>query len=294
MKLPATLALLVGVAACDNLFNLQHVGAGRDAMTDVTTDSSLGPFGTPQPVGDLNIGATFSDDPALTADELEIVFTTDAPGTNGSCDLFFATRTKIDAPWSIPSPLPGLVNDAACQSGATLSPDGLELWYTVGGDIYFASRATRGGSFSAGVKDVSLSSVSSDQAPSVQADLLTMVLSRDTTGSFDLYSATRADTPDPWGAATAISELVTAADERSPFITDDGLAIWFSAGLGTNNDIYVASRATTANAFGPATRVDELSTPDRDDDPWVSPDGHRVYFSRYDSTGTGAIYMATR
>jgi hypothetical protein len=57
--------------------------------------------------------------------------------------------------------------------------------------------------------------------------------------------------------------------------------------------IYVATRPTTATAFGAPTIVPNVNT-DADDGPsWISPNGCRLYLSS-DVAGTNDIYVATR
>jgi hypothetical protein len=87
------------------------------------------PFGSAQPVGGINTPSN-EDNPALSPDELFIVFSTNrAVAQGGSHDIWYARRASVDAPFDPPEPLPG-VNTPGVETEVFLSP---------AGDLYFAS-----------------------------------------------------------------------------------------------------------------------------------------------------------
>lgn len=70
-----------------------------------------------------------TSDPALSPDELVIVFST--PGTSSGLDLYYATRDSVTEPFGPAEPVPmvsapGVVD----ETGATLAPDGCELMFS--------------------------------------------------------------------------------------------------------------------------------------------------------------------
>lgn len=96
------------------------------------------PFGAPSRVRGINGDlVTVADaDPALSLDELVIVFSSTRPGGLGVGDLYYATRASRDADFGAPRAIPN-VNSNSGDNDPMLSRDGC--------DVYFAS--DRGGNF---------------------------------------------------------------------------------------------------------------------------------------------------
>lgn len=145
-----------------------------------------------------------------------------------------------------------------------------------------------------------LSSTSFDGTPTLTADLLDVFFKSDRPGSMgdqDLWTAHRTSVAAPWGVATAVTELNTAAADASPEISADGLTLWFSSnragGLG-DYDVYVATRPSRDQPFGAPSIVTELSTASLDEGLFVSPSGLIAYLHSTRSGSAAAIYRATR
>jgi hypothetical protein len=92
-------------------------------------------FDTPEAVVELN-GTSIDRFPTIRRDGLEIVFTSNRPGSvpdpvtsAPSLDLWFSTRSRVNEPWSTPEPVPG-VNSSATENSASLSFDGSELIFS--------------------------------------------------------------------------------------------------------------------------------------------------------------------
>ncbi|HSD90153.1 MAG TPA: hypothetical protein VLB44_21630 [Kofleriaceae bacterium] len=272
-------------------------GCGRIAFDPTSQDAyPTGPFGTAVQLPALDTGG--ADDPALTGDELEITFTSDRAGGVGTCDVWTATRSSTTASWTTPMSLGAPVNTALCESGAFPSVDGLTLWLATRPagtfDLVESTRATRTSAWQAPVALTALSSMSDDSSPTVTADALVIAFASNRTGVSRLYISSRASEADGWSAPMLVGPLTSGTKERSPHLSRDGLTLWFiSDALGTQ-DIWVASRPDRASSFGTAVVVSELATSDDEDDPWVSGDGHRIYFARYPTTGNPTLWVATR
>jgi Tol biopolymer transport system component len=105
-----------------------------------------GSFGDAEPVPGLN--TAFEDArPNLRRDGLEIVFDSNRPGTNGGPDIYVSVRPTVDDPWSEPVNLGPDVNTELSETRASLSWDGLSLYFgsnRAGGegstDIYLSTR----------------------------------------------------------------------------------------------------------------------------------------------------------
>jgi len=249
-------------------------------------------------VGEL-AGANGDDDPTLPADMLEIYFNSDRGGAGGS-DIWVATRTSTSEPFGAPMNVIA-VSSTADERTPEISADGLTMYLasdsllTGDFDIYVSTRASRQSPWSVPVRVVELSSSSSDEASAIASDGTTIYLdSTRLVASFDkLFVATRPDPASAWSMPSLIAELDGPGEEETPFEEASGLALWFSNDLGSGRDIYVATRAADTLPWSSAVRVDELSSPSHDDDPWVSPDGNTIYFTS-ERSGSQRIYMSTR
>lgn len=103
-------------------------------------------FGPATPVGELNDATANDIQPNVRADGLEVVFSSNRPGTLGAQDLWSATRSTLGAPWSAPTNLGTAVNTAAAETRPFLSKDGNQLLFgrapgpEGSSDIYVATR----------------------------------------------------------------------------------------------------------------------------------------------------------
>jgi len=67
--------------------------------------------------------------PNVTKNGLEIVFDSNRLGTLGGQDLYFASRSSLDAPWSIPVNAGGALNTSANETRGSFSWDGTTLYF---------------------------------------------------------------------------------------------------------------------------------------------------------------------
>jgi hypothetical protein len=103
-------------------------------------------FGPATPVGELNDATANDIQPNVRADGLEVVFSSNRPGTLGAQDIWIATRATLTDPWSAPVNIGSAVNTSAAETRPSLSKDGNQLLFgrTPGpegsGDIFVATR----------------------------------------------------------------------------------------------------------------------------------------------------------
>jgi Tol biopolymer transport system component len=116
------------------------------ALTDIYVADA---FGSAVPVNELNSTGNDSK-PSITADGLEIFFHSNRTGSAGN-DLYSSVRKSVLEPWSEPKTLGTVVNSAAIDFLAAISPDGETLFFTStrdGGfglnDIYMTTRRKHG------------------------------------------------------------------------------------------------------------------------------------------------------
>jgi Tol biopolymer transport system component len=116
----------------------------------------------------------------------------------------------------------------------------------------------------------------------------------DRSGAGDIYRAPRRGVE--FDAPVLVDELATAGVEGDPVASADGLALYFRsnrpAPLGGAN-IYVATRAQTADRFGPPALVANVNSDANEGPSWLSPDGCRLYLWS-DRLSTRDIYVASR
>jgi len=154
------------------------------------------------------------------------------------------------------------------------------------------------GPFSTPQHIVELGSGGDDWAPRVTADALELYLYSSragSLGSFDIYVAHRDSSTLPWQVPTDVTELNSAATERTSFVSEDGLTFLLTTDRTTANssDIWMATRASRTAPFSAPAVIAEIMSSASDGSPWLSPDGLRLYFSS-DRLGMENIFVATR
>jgi hypothetical protein len=245
-----------------------------------------------------------SENPTLTADLLEIYFTSSRPDDLGDTggNVWVARRSSAQAPFEPPVPVSEL-NTPAFETSAAVSADGLTLWVgsdRAGGlgdlDVWRSSRSSRTAPWSPPVDVAELNSLARDLPRPLGDHGRTMPLSsqRSSPNSYQTFLAVREAPTLPFASPAPIPEL--AFPDRSTvdaFLSDDGLILFFSSGsAGAKADLYVALRRSTSEPFSASGPLFELNTAAEERDPWLSPDGTKLFFVS-DRDGPLSIYQAT-
>lgn len=91
-------------------------------------------------------------------------------------------------------------------------------------------------------------------------------------------------------------DINTSYNETSPFITPDGLRIYFQSDRTTGYgwDFYYAERADTSSSFNTPVYLSSLSTSENEGNIWMSDDELQAYFTRYAGNYFYKIYTASR
>jgi Tol biopolymer transport system component len=104
--------------------------------------------------------------------------------------------------------------------------------------------------------------------------------------------------PPAIAAVDELTGLSTTADDRDPWISSNGLRLYFSREPGTHGktDVFLASRGAAADAFTSAAQLDNLSTPDHEDRPALTTDENTLVLSSDHGTSGGRfeIFITTR
>ncbi len=99
--------------------------------------------------------------------------------------------------------------------------------------------------------------------------------------------------PPQFAAPAPVAELNDpAAKDQDPSLTDDELELFFFSDRGGNEDIWRATRASVDAPWDPPTPVPELNSDKLDQNPAISRDGLRIWFSS--SRDPRGIYFASR
>jgi len=290
-------SVVVAVAGCGRLdFEDLTDAASGSGTNDVGIDataiacSPVSPFGAPLAISELNDPGVDDGSFRLLPDELTGYFWSYRGGVG---NIYVATRPDRASPFSV------RVVDGVSYTNEldpAISPDGTMLMFRrsdAGDDLWLASRIDDS-SFAAAIPLTPLNSPASDAQPFFQLAGDAVYFASDRTGAGDIYRATRSGVL--FSAPALVDELATPAGEGDPVISADGLALFFRsdrAAPRAGSNIYVASRASTADRFGAPSLVDAVSSDANEGPTWLSADGCRLYLWS-DRAGTADIYVATR
>ncbi len=218
--------------------------------------------------------------PQISRDGLELYFAHNELKSSGggSCtDIWVMRRLSTQETWSDPVKLDAPVNSAWPEHGPAISPNGLELYFADSvhtfntscqahpngqgmGDLWVARRASKEDPW--GTPENLGPTVNSDQkedSPSLSADGLSLYFQSDRSGGqgyFDLYVATRPSLDAPWGPPENVGVPInTNNDETTPFLSPDGLSLYFSVAIRTwsstsyVSNMYVSHRKTVSSPW---------------------------------------------
>lgn len=259
------------------------------------------PFGTPAPVPGINDPAHHDEDPSLTADMLEMFFTSFRAGGKA---IFHATRDSVGAPWS--SPIQVAAINTGYEYAPRISAHGLTLFFgrgTTDQDIWVTTRPSRDGAWTPPTEVKELNSDYRDYPGQPSADLLVLPLtsSRSSAMPDALFIATRDGLGQLWASpiempGTGVNQVGTRS--KDPWISDDHLVLYFSSDRNNlDYGLWVTRRSSPGGDFAPPELVQELDSPVAEEDPWLSPDMEQIYFTRAQDDGGAyrlTIYHAQR
>jgi len=153
-----------------------------------------------------------------------------------------------------------------------------------------------------------VNSLYGDCEPDLSADSLELYFISTRPGGFgdrDLYVATRETTGDDWGTPVNLGSPPNSQyGAYGPSITADGLELYFSDGYGGNwhpggygdADVWVTTRKTTNDSFGPYENIGPNVNSENAWFPDISADGLELYITSHRSGSIGEcdLWVATR
>jgi Tol biopolymer transport system component len=283
-------------------------------------------WSTPVNLGST-INSTSSDQgPYVSKDALSLYFVSQRTGGFGANDIYVSTREHEDDLWGPGQNLGATINTTGTESTPALSRDEKLLYFAtnLGGtspsglDIWTAARHNRQDPLAWDnlVKLGSgVNSASNDLGPAPfydnKAKTLTLYfysVRPGGSGCRDMYSSTRSENGE-FTTAVPLAELNTSFEDEQPAIRRDGLEMFFVSNrhdpgigclgpgaLGTS-DIYVSTRASTSDRWGPPANLGTtINTAGAEGRPAISFDGTKLYFfsDGYGGSGGTDLFVSTR
>jgi hypothetical protein len=189
----------------------------------------------------------------VSADGLELYFTSTRPGGLGLEDIWVTRRKSKDDTWDPPVNLGSPVNTSERDYGVFISADGLEFYFNSmrsGGhglhDLYVMKRASMSDDWGALVNlGPVVNGPSHDIAPNLSANGLYLFFSDHPWqgfrfggfGNSDIWVTSRPTTSDDWTVPVNLGPIInTASDDCVPNLSADGSTLYFmssrSGGVG--------------------------------------------------------------
>jgi hypothetical protein len=261
-------------------------------------------FGAPtlfdEPVN--STGVEYFD--CISADGLEIYIERPVGGgiASNNWDLYVSTRETTIDPWTVPVSLGPTVNSSRIDGYASLSNDGLELYFSSSRtdgyglqDIWVTARDNTRADWGTPVNlGPTINTSDYDMLPWITPDGLELYFSSDRPGGYgrsDIWVAARTTANDEWGEPVNLGPVVNStAGEHYPCLSPDGLVLFFSdydnassglrpGGYG-RSDMWMTRRKSTADPWEPPVNLGpEVNTSNWNSQPRISPDGSVLYFT---------------
>jgi len=256
-------------------------------------------FGEPVRVGSgLNSGV---DIDCLSYDGLEMYV--DGDGGQGLGDLCVLRRASPDEDWGPLESLGPVVNSPAWEFTASISADGLALYFAsdrrYGDDSHFemfvTTRATKNDPWGPPVRmgpEIN-GPDGANRGAWISPDNLELYINSTRSGGYSVYDiwlAKRANANDPWDYAVNLGPVVnTASSEAYCSLSPDGLLLLYSAHFGTTgtrpgsyglSDLWMARRASLSDPWQtPVNLGPMVNGPASECMPVISADGRILYFA---------------
>ncbi|MEX2214196.1 MAG: protein kinase [Phycisphaeraceae bacterium] len=243
--------------------------------------------------------------PALSSDQLTLVFHSDRSGGSGDMDLWMSRRNSIGEPFGDPVNLGTSINSPHLDAGPCLSSDGLTLLFhsnRPGGrgglDLWMCRRNAISEGFGSPTNlGESINTDWDDSDAALSGDGLTLYFQSNRPGSFggnDLWMSRRESQSDSFPYASNLGIMINSVgEEGGAAVSGDGLILVFhsdrAAGYG-GLDLWMSVRSSADERFAAPFNLGHLINHRSDDrDPALSPGGLSLYFvTPDDSTANGS------
>jgi len=278
---------------------------GGSAKADFT-------FGEPTNLGQTTNTPSGDCIDCFSSDGLEMYLDSRRSGGYGNWDLWVARRPTTHDDWGTPENLGSTVNSSKSEVCACISGDGLELYFESynrpGGygtfDLWVTKRPTKDDNWGPPENlGPIVNGTSGEGGPWISSDGLELYFNSNRyggCGSWDIWVTRRVTINDPWEQPINLGAVVnSSAEEGAPFISADGLLLFFSGGYygpirpgGFGNaDMWLTRRASVSEPWGTPVNLGPIvNSPSLDCGPRISPDGCTLYFSSERPGGFGGVF----
>jgi hypothetical protein len=246
------------IAANDLTLYVSGSYMGSLGMHDIWAfrrSSPTGPFDVLEHQATIS-GPADDQGASVTDDELIIMFNSTRPGV-GSVDIWMASRSSRATPFDPPT-LVAELSSPGEDSSPRISGDGLAVYFASdragSRDLYTATRPSRTAPFDAPQPVTELNTTSNDRAIGLSSDRLEVFVMSNrpggtTAGEYDLWTARRTTTADPFGTMENATILNSPIDDGYASLSADGTALYFNHALQTDGsvdaEVWVATRECT-------------------------------------------------
>ena len=244
----------------------------------------------PVPLTEVNSELAEEWTPFLSFDGLTLYFTRVRSDTFYYGRIFEATRQEPYGPFTSVKELDGTLNSSPGHViSPWVSPDNLRMYYyteSSGWVLKVTERASDNSPWPIGTNISELNALGNrHQTPRLTADELTIFFCsynmQDGYGGYDIWMATRPDRYSPFGEVTNLSEINTASSDHAPFVSPDGLTLYFDSDRNGSYQLFRATRGSLNEPFGNIEHLSFFDTPEYTSiHPCISSDGTVLYFMR--------------
>jgi hypothetical protein len=191
-------------------------GLGGQDIWCAARASSSAAFDAPVNQASVNSPSNESN-PTLSADGLELIFSSNRPGGAGAGDIYRSSLVQAAGAFGAPEPISN-INTELSELGASLLPDGLTLYFHASVDgtpeglnIFVTTRASRNAPFNAAVAVTGLATSAAEREAGPCPDQSFMTFCTNTEPPFTLVGASRL----PGGGSAPLHRSMSAFPRAS-------------------------------------------------------------------------------
>jgi len=254
----------------------------------------------PVPLTEVNTG--YHDKaPFLSFDGLTLYFCRQEGPWGPTTRIYQATRQQPYGPFTSVEEISTLNLPGAHVADPWVSPDNLRMYYCHTGSgkarIMLTKRVSTNDPWLPGVEINELNILGNVWNPDLIADELTIVFSGDNLpgglGGLDIWMATRPDSSSPFGNVTNLAEINSSALDVHPYISPDGLTLYFASNRNGTWQLFKATRESLGAPFGNLEHLSFFDSPGcAIQYPFLSSDGSAFYYGRWKSGEMMDIYVS--